>query len=221
MPSSRAPRAMRIAISPRLAMSRRRITRSCQPRRPPLEKRAQPFLTFGRRALLRDRARREGRRFVVALPRQRRAPAPSPRRSRSAPRCGVSSEHRVDRGVELVGRYDVVHEADPLRARGVEAFAGDEQRARLRRADLRQHERRDDGRNDAELHFGEAEDRIVGGDDDVADRDQIRSRRRAPRRERARSRVWDSGRSRGTSAPSPRRRRRFASDRGRARRASS
>ena len=62
-----------------------------------------------------------------------------------------------------------------LRALGVEAFAGKEERPRVRRADLREDERRDDGWNDAEFHFGEAEDRIVGRDRDVADGRQSRT----------------------------------------------
>ena len=45
---------------------------------------------------------------------------------------------RVDRGVELAGRHDGVHEADLPRARGGEARAGEKQLARGRAADLRQ-----------------------------------------------------------------------------------
>ena len=58
---------------------------------------------------------------------------------------------------------------------------------------LREHERRDHRRQDAELHLGEAEHRVVGGDDDVADRGEAgaAAERRAvdPADERHRQRV--------------------------------
>ena len=120
---------------------------------------------------LRDRARRELRRFV----RRGRGDVAHERfRGGDRARRGGAKlvEDRRDACVEVGGGNDVVHETDPLRVQRVEAFAGDEQRARRRRADLRQDERRDHGRNDAELDLGEAEDRIVGGDDDVGGGDQ-------------------------------------------------
>ena len=62
-----------------------------------------------------------------------------------------------------------MHQADLLRARGGEAGGGQEQLARRGLADLRDGERRDDGRQDPELGLGEPEHRVVLGDDDVAD----------------------------------------------------
>ena len=62
----------------------------------------------------------------------------------------------------------------PARAGG-EAAPGQKQFARSRPADLGEHERRDDGRDDAELHLGEAERRMFFGDDDVAYRRQPRA----------------------------------------------
>ena len=48
-----------------------------------------------------------------------------------------------------------------------EPLAGQEVAARGSRSDLREHERRDHSRDDPELHLGEAEDGIVGGNGDV------------------------------------------------------
>ena len=49
-----------------------------------------------------------------------------------------------------------------------EARAGHEQLARRRSADLGEHEWRDDGRHDAELHLGEAELCLLFGEGDIA-----------------------------------------------------
>ena len=78
-------------------------------------------------------------------------------------------ESTVYRRVQLARRYDFVDQADRHGAPRVETLAGKEQRARLRGPDLRQDEGRDDGGNDAQLHFGESEDRVLGRDSDVAD----------------------------------------------------
>src|SRR5205807_206912 len=75
----------------------------------------------------------------------------------------------VDRGVELRGWNDRVDETDLFRARRREARAGEEQLARRRASDLREGERRDHCRQNPQLRFREAEHRIIGGDDDVAD----------------------------------------------------
>jgi thiosulfate reductase cytochrome b subunit len=77
-----------------------------------------------------------------------------------------------DGGVELGRWYDVVHQADVPRVRRIEALAGEEERACLRGSDFRQDDGRDDRRNDTEFHLGKAEDRVVGGDGDVANRGQ-------------------------------------------------
>ena len=71
----------------------------------------------------------------------------------------------LDRRVEVLG--DLVDEADPERRRRVEPLAGEEVAAGRRRADLRQHHRRDHRRDDPEPHLGEPEDRVLGGDRDV------------------------------------------------------
>ena len=78
-------------------------------------------------------------------------------------------------GIELSGGHDGMHEPDRERLRGAEPCAGQEQRARVRHADLRQHEGRDHRRQDAELRFGEAEDGAFLGDDDVAHGSQPRA----------------------------------------------
>ena len=75
----------------------------------------------------------------------------------------------VDGGVELGRRDDFVHEADLLGLVALEAASGQKQFARGRRADLLQHVRRNHRRQDAELGFGEAEDRVLVRHDDVAD----------------------------------------------------
>ena len=95
-------------------------------------------------------------------------------RSFAAPnRIGPAAQ---DRGDELVddrvgiGR-DLVDEPDAQRCLGVETLAGQEVAPRVR-ADLGQHERRDDGRDDPEPHLREAENGVGGGDRDVGARDQ-------------------------------------------------
>ena len=88
-PSSRAPRAMRIAISPRLAMSSRRITDRASRRRAVRETRADLLGLPRWCAAWRSRARSvSSPSSGVGRPR-RRARAPSRRRSHSAPPCGT------------------------------------------------------------------------------------------------------------------------------------
>jgi len=65
-----------------------------------------------------------------------------------------------------------VHEPDPQRGLGGEALAGDEPPPRRTGTDLRQRERRDHRRDDAELHLAERELRVRLGDDDVAAGDE-------------------------------------------------
>ena len=65
-------------------------------------------------------------------------------------------------------------EADPQGRRRVEPLAGEEVPAR-RGADLRQDERRDHRRDDAELDLREAEDRVLGRERDVRARDETRA----------------------------------------------
>ena len=86
------------------------------------------------------------------------------------------SGHARDREVEVVlGRDDFMDETDRKRSRRIEAFARQRERARVRRPDLREYERRNDRGHDAEFRFGEPENRICGGDRDVAARDQARA----------------------------------------------
>ena len=61
-----------------------------------------------------------------------------------------------------------VNEPDPERPLGVEPLAGDEEGARVTRPDPCDDERRDDGRDDPDLHLAEREPRAARGDDDVA-----------------------------------------------------
>ena len=60
-------------------------------------------------------------------------------------------------------------------ARRIEPFARECERARVRRTDLGEHERRDDRRDEPEFGFGESEARVGRRDRDVADRDEPRS----------------------------------------------
>ena len=99
----------------------------------------------------------------------------SPRRSRSdSPRAPL---RRCGRRPRRARRPATTSCTSPIveRAAGVEAFAGQEQRARVRSADLGDDERRDHRRQDAEFRLGEPEDRPFGGDDDVADRREPRT----------------------------------------------
>src|SRR5207244_8039656 len=61
-------------------------------------------------------------------------------------------------------------EADPLRPKRVEALAAWEESTGMRFADLGDHERRDDRRQDAEPRLGETEPRPRLGDHEVAHR---------------------------------------------------
>ena len=76
----------------------------------------------------------------------------------------------LDRRVEVVG--ELVHEADAQRDLGAEALARHEVASRGPGADLRERERRDDRRHDAELHLAERELRARLRDDDVAAGDE-------------------------------------------------
>src|SRR5579863_5559486 len=124
MPSSRAARATRTAISPRLAISRRLITEACGAA---LEEGAQTLLSFWADALARDRLRRDRTRVVVLVVEHatydelRRGDG---RRSGSA----QLGEPAIDGGVELGRRDDIVHEPNLPRACRAEALAGEEER---------------------------------------------------------------------------------------------
>ena len=115
-------------------------------------------------------------------------------RARRQERVDLSAARRF----ELLGRHDLVHEADPKRLPRVEAVARQEEVARMPRADRAQDVRRDDGRQDPELHLGEREHGPLRRDGDVA------RRRRGPRllRSRARGRAPRpaSGRRRSRAA---------------------
>ena len=65
-----------------------------------------------------------------------------------------------------------MHESDPEGGLGVEALARDEEPPGGTRTDLREHERRDDRGDDAELHLGEAELRGGCGNRDVRTRSE-------------------------------------------------
>ena len=128
-----------------------------------LEKGAQALLALGARAALGDPARGLGAVGAVEdeLLRVPRRPGPGARKL---------GEHLFDRGVEVGG--DLVHEPDPEGGRSVETLARDEVPSRRARPDLRQCERRDHGRDDAELHLREGEDRPLVRDGDVRARHQ-------------------------------------------------
>ena len=65
-----------------------------------------------------------------------------------------------------------MHEPDPERRGGVEPLAGDEVAPGRARADLRQRERRDHGRDDSQLDLGEGEDGALVRHGDVGARDE-------------------------------------------------
>jgi hypothetical protein len=79
------------------------------------------------------------------------------------------ADDAVDGVVEAVG--DLVHETDAKCRLGIEALAREEVASRVR-ADLGQHERRDHGGDDPELHFREPECRVGRGDRDVGTPDE-------------------------------------------------
>ena len=90
-----------------------------------------------------------------------------------SPRAGAVQlgEHALDGRVQI--GVDLVHQPDPQRRRCVEALTRDEVAARPARPDLRERERRDHRRDDAELHLREREhgpfvrDRDVGAGDEA------------------------------------------------------
>ena len=69
---------------------------------------------------------------------------------------------------ERAGRAGLVDEADRARLGRVEAFAGQCEAAGHARPDAVNQKRDDRRRGDAPAHFGDPEDRIIGGDRDVA-----------------------------------------------------
>ena len=81
-------------------------------------------------------------------------------------------EELGDGGVEAVAGHRAVDEADGGRARGGHALAREEELARVGAAQLRQAHHRDHRRAHAEAHLGEADQRVVGDDRDVARRRQ-------------------------------------------------
>ena len=102
----------------------------------PLEERAQALLPLRAHALLRDRLRRDRARFVVRYGRARAGSAASPRRSRTAPRC--AARRRAARRPRRARPAGTISCTRPIcfGMPRVEAFAGEEERARVRRADL-------------------------------------------------------------------------------------
>ena len=78
----------------------------------------------------------------------------------------------IDCLIERRCRHHTMHEAELLRAPGVEASCRQEQLARGRFAYLAEHIRRDDGGKNPQPGLAERKDGIVSGHDDVADRDQ-------------------------------------------------
>ena len=139
-------------------------------RAPLLEERAHAFLAFRRDALPRRSSPRSGsatsaggRPATCAISRFARGDGARRGRQQLAARSRRSSRSRSASAPTACTR--------PIsRARAArESRAGQEQLARRRHADLRDDERRDHRRQDAELHLGEAEHRVVGGHDDVAD----------------------------------------------------
>ena len=103
---------------------------------------------------------------------------PSPgsgRTSRFASRTAAGPEAE-ELGDDVVrARSDLADEADAERDIGPEALARQDVAARGARADLREHERRDDRGDDPELDLGEAERRAL-----VRDRDVCAGREPAP-----------------------------------------
>ena len=71
--------------------------------------------------------------------------------------------------------YDLVDEPDGGHALRVEALGGHEERSGVRLANLRDDERRDHRRGDAQPRLGEAEARSLRRDDNIADGDQTRA----------------------------------------------
>ena len=187
------------------AADHRSFSARCQPGCPcVLEERAHAFLALGRHAARRDRL--GGERWPLRA--DRGAPTSRDQRLRGRDRSGaaVSSSPTYRRPrVELRGRHDRVDQADLARARGREARAGQEQLARGRPADLRQHERRDHRRDDAELHLGEPEHRVRPRRRRCRRPRPGRRRRRARRRARGRSPAPAGVDRAGTSAPASRR----------------
>src|SRR5207247_2109877 len=123
----------------------------------PVEERAQPLLALGARAPSgRDLA---GRRPPGSLADEAFRLADGLRAARE--------ESRHDRFHRLIRRIgDLVDEADAERRRGVEPLAGEEVAPR-RLADLLEHERGDDGRDDPETDLREPEDGVRRGNGDV------------------------------------------------------
>ena len=131
---------------------------------------AEPLLALLARPLPRDGAHGERPRPVggepplIADERLRRSRGARP----GAPQLVEDrGQARVER--RLVGEH-LVDEADVGGAPRVEALPGREEGPRGRLADLGEHERRDDGGDDAELRLGEAEDGAGRREDDVAHR---------------------------------------------------
>jgi len=134
MPISRAARATRTAISPRLAIKSRRITRRV--RFAAFQERAQAFLAFGAGPLARDRvARKRQRRIVIGIAHVHDQLFRGGDRRRT--RAQQLAYHAFDFDVELRDRDDPVHETDLFGAVRVEAFPGEKIRARLRAPDFR------------------------------------------------------------------------------------
>ena len=152
----------RVAIVAYARRLRGPVTRSssgCPARPALLVERAEALLGLLADALAGDDPRRVPLRRAVAQP----ADLADDRLGR--PRRGrVRGQHvgdrrvdgRVERGLAL---DDLVDQPDPLGPDGIEPAATREQRAGVRLADLRDHERRDDRRQDPEPRLGEPEPR--------------------------------------------------------------
>ena len=89
-------------------------------------------------------------------------------------RLRATREESVDDrgdGLRRIGRH-FVHEPHAERDVGSKTFAGQEPAPGRPGPDLREDERRDDGRNDPQPHLREPEDGVLRGDGDVGARDQ-------------------------------------------------
>ena len=115
------------------------------------------------------------------------------------------STARVERRLAL---DDFVHESDPQRARCIESAAAGKEGPGVGLADLGNHERRDDRRQDSQPRLREAELAPASAMTRSLPRTGP-SRRRAPRPGRAPPPARRSDRSRRTSLPSPWRPARF------------
>src|SRR5258706_410999 len=93
-------------------------------------------------------------------------------RERLRPRLGELAGNLFHRSVELGQRHALVHEAEALRLRRAQAFARQHVAPRLRLAERARDVRADHRGHQADSHFGQAELGLLGGDDQVARRNE-------------------------------------------------